>query len=222
MSSIWTLQLQTQYENMRNDIVSKFNNNMSVINARWVAAALDYPFAKDEINNSKSVINVLTNELAIESEKLNMYLDRLNEENGPKLLQTLSERELEIRRLETENRKVENTKMLREEQAKSLYNKYDGNYHDQPFTYAPWEVSSSSWYSWSPLAATMNISPSARSGILFLSFFFGFFAIIVLGAKAIMLFYNTKPGSAIAAPAAPVGAVGAVGAVAAVAARRRF
>lgn len=207
MSSTWTLQLQTQYENMRNDVVTKFNNAMKVIDTRWVASALDYPGAKEEIEANKSVISVLTNELAIESEKLNMYLDRLNEENGPKLLQNLSERELEIRRLETENKKVENTKMLREEQAKSLYNKYDGNYHDQTFSYAPWEVSSSSWYSWSPLAATMNVNPAARSGILFLSFFFGFFAIIVLGAKTIMLFYNQKPGfsTGVIAALPPVG-----------------
>jgi hypothetical protein len=190
-TTLWNPQLQQQYINIRNDIVNNYDSNMSVINTRWVAAALDYNGAKGEIENSKNNIESLTHRLASESDKLNDYLRRVNEENnGPKIIQAVAEKELVLRKLEAVNTKVKNTKKLRSEQAKSLYNKYEGNYHDTVYPYAPWEVESSRWFSWSPLASYMNINPAARSGLLFLGFFFGFVAIIALGAKASSLYFN--------------------------------
>jgi hypothetical protein len=42
----------------------------------------------------------------------------------------------------------------------------------------------------------MNINPAARSGLLFMGFFFGFAAIIALGAKASSLYFNPNGGKA--------------------------
>jgi hypothetical protein len=211
-TTMWNPQLQQQYQNIRNDIVNNYNSNMSVIELRWIAAALDYNGAKGEIENSKNNIANLTQRLASESDKLNEYLKQVNDENnGPKIIQAVAEKELVLRKLEEINTKVKNNKKLRSEQAKSLYNKYEGNYHDPVYGYAPWEIDNSSWFSWSPLASYMNINPAARSGLLFMGFFFGFAAIIALGAKASSLYLNpnatktsyftpTKPTFSAAAP----------------------
>lgn len=207
ITTLWNHQLQQQYENIRNDIVNSYNHNMSVINVRWVPAALDYNGAKGEVDNAKYNIEVLTQRLASESDKLNDFLRRTNEENSSgKVIQAVSEKELVLRKLEVVNEKVKNTKKLRSEQSKSLYNKYEGNFHDTVYGYAPWEIDSSSWFSWSPLASYMNINPAARSGLLFLGFFFGFVAIIAIGAKASSLYFNPtafKPGLSAAAAAKP-------------------
>jgi hypothetical protein len=208
ITTLWNHQLQQQYENIRNDIVNSYNHNMSVINVRWVPAALDYNGARAEVDNAKHNIDNLTQRLASESDKLNDFLRRTNEENSSgKVIQAVSEKEYVLRKLEVVNEKVKNTKKLRKEQSKSLYNKYEGNFHDTVYGYAPWEISSSSWFSWAPLASYMNINPAARSGLLFLGFFFGFVAVIAIGAKASSLYFSPtafKPGfSAVAAkPAA--------------------
>ena len=167
-TTLWNYQLQQQYQNIRNDITNSFESNMSVINTRSVAAALDYNGAKDEVNNSKHNIEVLTQRLASESDKLNQYLKRINEENsGPKIIKAVSEKEGHLRKMEEVNEKVKNKKKLRGEQTKAVYNKYEGNYHDPVYGYAPWEISSSSWYSWSPLAPYMNLNPASRAGLRF-------------------------------------------------------
>jgi len=210
ITTLWNPQLQQQYENIRADITNSYANNMSVINSRWVAAALDYNGAKGEIDNAKQNINNLTQRLASESDKLNDYLKRINEENnGSKIIMSVAEKEYALRKMEDINTKVKHTKQLRKEQTKSLYNKYEGNYHDPVYSYAPWEVSSSSWFSWSPLATYMNINPASRSGLLFIGFFFGFVAIIALGAKASSLYFNptaAKPSFFSAAAVKPAAA----------------
>jgi long-subunit acyl-CoA synthetase (AMP-forming) len=98
---------------------------MSVINVRWVPAALDYNGARAEVDNAKHNIDNLTQRLASESDKLNDFLRRTNEENSSgKVIQAVSEKEYVLRKLEVVNEKVKNTKKLRKEQSKSLYNKY--------------------------------------------------------------------------------------------------
>ncbi len=182
--------MMQQYENVRDDLAKNYNNSYNVLNSRWVAAALDYNGAKSEIQTAKNTIENITKRLASETDKLKDYLKSLNEMNGPKILDDISEKEYKLRKLEKVNNKVRDQAELREEQATSLYNKYEGNQHEMNYSTMPWETQFSTWYSWSPYASYLNLNPAARSGILFLGFFFGFIAIIALGAKAVYLYYN--------------------------------
>ena len=190
---LWTPGLMEQYENIRADLLSNYNNAYNVLNTRWVAAALDYNNAKNEINTAKNTIEQITIRLASETDKLKEYLSRLNEINGPKILNEISEKEFKLRKLEKENNKIKEKANFRNEQSTSLYNKYEGNQHEMNYPSMPWEIQYSTWYSWSPYSTYLNLNPAARSGILFLGFFFGFIAIIALGAKAAFLYYSTTP-----------------------------
>lgn len=189
----WKPELKSQFENVRSTLEANYNNNMNVVKGRTTAAALDYPNAKQEIDNSKSIIRGVINNLAEEADKLSGYLKELNEKNGRELASEIFQKENALRKLEVENRKYEQTAETRKAQAEDVNNKYEGNYHNQPFIYAPWEVDFSKWFSYTTGNPYINLHPSARSGLLFMAFFLGFTAIIVLFSKIAFTYYHLSP-----------------------------
>lgn len=181
----WSEAINTQYTNIRASLVSNYQNNMSVVVNRSVPAALDYPNAAQEVVNSKAAIQSVIETLANEADNLNVYLKNLNEKLGPQMAEEIQNKELHLRKLETENTKYREVAETRKAQAEDLYNKYEGNNHSQPFIYAPWEVTSSKWFSYTVDNPYINLNPTARSGILFLAFFLGLASIIILGSKLV-------------------------------------
>jgi hypothetical protein len=158
---------------------------MNVVINRTVPAALDYPNAAQEVSNSKAAIQSVIETLAAEADNLNVYLKDLNEKMGPQMAEEIQNKELHLRKLENENTKYREVAETRKAQAEDLYNKYEGNNHSQPFIYAPWEVTSSKWFSYTVDNPYINLNPTARSGILFLAFFLGLASIIILGSKLV-------------------------------------
>jgi hypothetical protein len=150
---------------------------------RTVPAALDYPNAAQEVANSKAAIQSVIETIAAEADNLNVYLKDLNEKLGPQMAEEIQNKESHLRKLEHENTKYREIAETRKAQSEDIYNKYEGNNHSQPFIYAPWEVASSKWYSYTVDNPYINLNPSARSGILFIAFFLGLAAIIILGSK---------------------------------------
>lgn len=191
----WTPELTRQFQNIREQLVANFNNNMNVVKARSVPAALDYPNASNEVSNSKGTIQNITQRIAQESETLNAYLKSITEEQGTELATDISETELKLRKLEKENKMYERDAEVKKEQVDSVYNKYEGNYHSQNFSYAPWEIDSSKWFSYSPISSYVNLNPSARSGLLFTAFFLGFAAILILGSRVVLTYYASSGSS---------------------------
>ena len=179
----WSEATNSQYTNIRTSLVSNYQNNMNVVKNRTVPAALDYPNASQEVANSKAAIETVIETLAVEAENLNRYLKDLNEKIGPQVAQEIQYKEANLHKLENANTKYKEIADTRKAQSEDLYNKYEGNYHSQPFIYAPWEVTSSKWFSYTVDNPYINMHPTARSGILFLSFFLGLAAIIILGSK---------------------------------------
>lgn len=190
----WTPELKQQYDAIRKQLVNNYLNNLAVIRARSTPAALDYPGAVNEVDNSKQIVDNVTRRLAEESDKLAEYLKIINSTQGTDLANEISETEYKLRKLESENKKYEAEAELRKGQASAVYNKYERNYHSQNYMYAPWEVTSSKWFSYSPTSSYINFNPAARSGILFIAFFFGFCSILVIGAKVLLTYYY-NPGS---------------------------
>ena len=191
----WTPELRQQYDSIRNQLHSNYINNINVIKVRSVPAALDYPGAAAEVEQSKQTIKNITGRIAQESDTLSTYLKAINANQGTELANEISETEQKLRRLETENRKYESQAELRKGQAAAVYNKYERNDHSQNYMYAPWETSSSSWFSYSPIGSYINLNPAARSGILFIALFFGFAAILVLGTRAVLSYYYSAGSS---------------------------
>jgi hypothetical protein len=185
----WTPELNRQFKTIREQLVANFNNNMNVVKARSVPAALDYPNASNEVSNSKSTIQNVTQRMAQESETLAAYLKSINEQQGTDLATDISETEQKLRKLEKENRLYEQDADVKKEQVEAVYNKYEGNYHSQNYMYAPWEIDSSKWFSYSPISSYLNLNPAARSGLLFLAFFLGFAAILILGTRVVLAYY---------------------------------
>jgi hypothetical protein len=179
----WSEAINSKYNNIRTSLVSNYQNNLNVVTNRTVPAALDYPNAAQEVANSKASIQSVIETLAQEADTLGVYLKDLNEKLGQQMAEEIENKESHLRKLETENTKYREIADTRKAQAEDLYNKYEGNNHSQPFTYAPWEVTSSKWFSYSIDNPYINLHPTARSGILFLSFFLGLAAIIILGSK---------------------------------------
>lgn len=179
----WSEAVNSQYTNIRSSLVSNYQNNMNVVTNRTVPAALDYPNAPQEVANSKAAIQSVIETLASEADNLNIYLKDLNEKMGPKIAEEIQNKELHLRKLENENTKYREIADTRKGQSEDLLNKYEGNNHSQPFIYAPWEVTTSKWFSYTVDNPYINLNPTARSGILFISFFLGLAAIIILGSK---------------------------------------
>jgi hypothetical protein len=179
----WSDAINNQYRNIRTALVSNYQNNMNVVMNRTVPAALDYPNAAQEVANSKAAIQSVIETIAAEADNLNVYLKDLNEKLGPQMAEEIQNKESHLRKLEHENTKYREIAETRKAQSEDIYNKYEGNNHSQPFIYAPWEVASSKWYSYTVDNPYINLNPSARSGILFIAFFLGLAAIIILGSK---------------------------------------
>ena len=59
--------------------------------------------------------------------------------------------------------------------------KYESNQHASIFSYMPWEVQYSKWYSFSPTNPYIDLNPGARSTLLFISCVFGVSALIIVG-----------------------------------------
>jgi len=192
----WTPELRQQYDSIRNQLYSNYVNNLNVIRGRSIPAALDYPGALAEVDQAKQTINNITGRIAQESDTLSSYLKAINANQGTELASEISETEQKLRRLESENRKYESDAELRKSQTAAVYNKYERNDHSQNYMYAPWEITSSSWFSYSPIGSYIKLNPAARSGILFIALFFGFAAILVLSARAVVSYYysaGSKP-----------------------------
>ena len=186
----WTPELKQRFDNIRRGLVNNYNNNANVIAARSVPAALDFPNAREEVNQSKTVVENTTGRLAEQAEILTQYLKIMNAKQGTELAAEVSETEMKLRKLEAENRKYEAAANISKSRTEAVYNKYEGNAHSQSFFYAPWEITSSSWFSYSPTNPYMNLNPSSRSGLIFIAFFFGFSSIIVLVARAALSYYS--------------------------------
>jgi len=192
----WTPELRQQYDSIRNQLYSNYVNNLNVIRGRSIPAALDYPGALAEVDQAKQTINNITGRIAQESDTLSSYLKAINANQGTELASEISETEQKLRRLESENRKYESDAELRKSQTAAVYNMYERNDHSQNYMYAPWEITSSSWFSYSPIGSYIKLNPAARSGILFIALFFGFAAILVLSARAVVSYYysaGSKP-----------------------------
>jgi hypothetical protein len=142
--------------------------------------------------------------LATEGEQIGGFVKAMQESQNGDLINRVREKELDIRKMEKENKKYEFQEEASNERVKEVYNKYEGNQHDMLFSYAPWEVSWSSWYSWAPYNPYVNLNPMSRSGLLFLAFFFGFLAVLAIGVKAFTSYVKFKAsGGVIAIPALP-------------------
>lgn len=189
----WTPALKSQYDAVRSGLVSNYINNLNVVQNRTIPAALDYPNAPQEVANSKAIIQTTINALASESDALGVYLKDLNEQQGNQLTAEITEKEQALRKIEHENRKYEEKAETREAQAEGVLNKYEGNYHSQPFPYAPWDINFSTWFSYSIDNQYINLNPTARSGLLFIAFFLGFACVVVLGAKIALSYYHLTP-----------------------------
>jgi len=208
----WTPALKKQYQTIREELVANFNNNMNVIQSRSIPAALDYPNASNEVNNSKATVLNITQRMAQESDSLGIFLKSLNEKHGKELATEVSETEMKLRSLEKENQKYAQDAEVKKEQVSAVYNKYEGNYHSQNFTYAPWEINSSRWFSYSPIVS-YNLNPTARSGLLLAAFMLGFAAILVLGARAALAYYYSGSRFSFSFPSLNTGAAQPIGAV---------
>jgi hypothetical protein len=102
---------------------------------------------------------------------------------------------LKVRKLEQENEQFRKTAELREDQVSNVYKKYDSNFHTSIFGYGPHEWSSSSWYGFMPYSLYIDLSPTSRTGILFMAFFFAFAAIIAVAVRVWMYYSTSKIAS---------------------------
>lgn len=160
----WTVEKRRQVVRVRNDIKANFANNVKVLRTRAGAAALDFPGAKDEVDNAKRQVETLTGSISTESNRLQSFVAALQAKQSKTLVDEVSNTELKVRNLEKENQVFANLSSLRKEQADSLYNKYEGNYHSSFFGYMP-------------------LHESSRSAILTTALFMGLLALILIGLK---------------------------------------
>jgi hypothetical protein len=188
----WTSERTKQYKAIRDDITKNFNNAVSVITNRTSAAALDYPGAAKEIDAAKQTLASSLSRMAMEGNQISTELTALQKAQNGVLADRAREKEAAIRKMEQENLDYKFRNEASEERVKDLYNRYEGNQTNMLYSYAPWEVSQSSWYSWPSNNQYINLNPMSRSGLLFLAFFFGFVAIIAIGVKVFMLYSSVK------------------------------
>lgn len=179
----WTPEKTEQFTAILNEITANVNNAITTLNSRTSAAALDYPGAAKEIDTAKQTITASLARLATEGDQITGFVKAMQESQNEDLIHRVREKEMDIRKMERENKKYEFQEEASNERVKEVLNKYEGNQHDMLFSYAPWEVSKSSWYSWSPYNSYVNLNPMSRSGLLFLAFFFGFLAVLAIGVK---------------------------------------
>ena len=192
LAAEWTPERRRQFVTIRDDLAGNFNNAMNVVRSRTGAAALDYPGAAKEVETAKGNITSYTSRLASEGQRVDAYVKAMQKSQNVDLINRVSEKEQVIRKLEKENNKYKFHAEAAKEQANSLYNKYEGNQHSMIFGYAPWEIYWSYWYTWVPYNPYVNLNPTTRSGLLFLAFFFGFLAIIVVGVKTALAYAAFK------------------------------
>ena len=201
----WSPERTKQYKAIRDDITKNFNNAVSVINNRTSAAALDYPGAAKEIDKAKQTLAASLSRIAMEGNQLATEVAAIQKAQNGELANRAREKEAAIRKMEEENLEYKFRNEASEERVKDLYNRYEGNQSNMVYSYAPWEVSQSSWYSWPSNNQYINLNPMSRSGLLFLAFFFGFMAIIAIGVKVFMMYSALKtPNSLIYRSIAPV------------------
>jgi hypothetical protein len=188
----WTPEKTKQFTAIRDDLTNNINNAINTLNTRTAAAALDYPGAVKEVEDAKQTLTTALARLASEGDQISGFVKAMQEIQNGDLITSVREKELDIRKLETENKKYEFQEEASNERVKEVLNKYEGNQHDMIFSYSPFEESSSSWYSWSPYNPYINLNPMSRSGLLFLAFFFGFLAVMAIGVKAFTTYAKFK------------------------------
>jgi len=186
----WTPEKRAQYIRVRDDITTTFKNNLNVVAMRSIPAALDYPGAADEVSNAKSAILSLLSRLGAETKRITSYATALQAQQSSELVNEVAETELKLHKLEKENENYKKTADLRKEQTKDVYNKYDSNYHTSVYGYLPYEWTRSAWYGFMPYNLFIDLSPTSRTGILFMAFFFGFAAIIALCVRVATYFMD--------------------------------
>uniref|UniRef100_A0A6C0DRE2 Uncharacterized protein n=1 Tax=viral metagenome TaxID=1070528 RepID=A0A6C0DRE2_9ZZZZ len=184
IQSEWTQERTNQFTAIREQIVSNFNNAVTTINSRTAAAALDYPGAANEIAQAKQTAVNSISRLAAEGTQIGTFVTSMQQSQSGELMMNVAEKEAAIRKMEHENKAYRFQEEASKERTEGVYNKYEGNQHDVVFSYAPFEVSWSAWYSWAPYNPYVNLNPMSRSGLLFLAFFFGFLAVMAIGVKA--------------------------------------
>ena len=177
----WNLDNYNAYIERRNTLVANYTNNMEVVKTRTIPAALDYPNANKEVEAAKEKVLTAIHGLSAENETLTGFLKQLQSQMGPEVLKTIMQEEKKLEKLLKENAEMEHTMNLRTEQAKSGQTKYDSNQHVSLFSYMPWEVQFSKWYSFSPTNPYIDLNPGARSVLLIISCIFGLSALIITG-----------------------------------------
>ena len=206
----WTPERRAQFVRVRDDIVGSVNNFINVVKQRSIPAALEYPGAANEVQVAKATIDTLLTRLASERRRITGYTDSLQKQQNVQLVEEVAETELKVRKIEQENEQFRKAAELREGQVSDVYKKYDSNYHTSVFGYAPHEWSHSSWYGFMPYSLYINLSPTSRTGILFMAFFFAFAAIIAVAVR-VWLYYSSSKIASVGLAATLASNMGAIG-----------
>ena len=191
----WTPERRAQFVRVRDDIVASVNNFINVVKQRSIPAALEYPGAANEVNVAKGSVDTLISRLASERKRITGYTDLLQKQQNVQMVEDVAETELKVRKLEQENEQFRKTAELREDQVSNVYKKYDSNFHTSIFGYSPHEWSHSMWYGFMPYSLYIDLSPTSRTGILFMAFFFAFAAIIAVAVRVWMYYSTSKIAS---------------------------
>lgn len=206
----WTPEKRAQFVRVRDDIVGSVNNFINVVKQRSIPAALEYPGAANEVQVAKATIDTLLTRLASERRRITGYTESLQKQQNVQLVEEVAETELKVRKIEQENEQFRKAAELREGQVSDVYKKYDSNYHTSVFGYAPHEWSHSSWYGFMPYSLYINLSPTSRTGILFMAFFFAFAAIIAVAVR-VWLYYSSSKIASVGLAATLASNMGAIG-----------
>ena len=178
----WNLDNYRAYSERRDRLIENYNNNINIVKQRSIPAALDYPGAANEVVNAKTQIETSIHDIVSEGETLSVYLKQIQSELGPDMVIKINEDENKLKKLIEENNIMENKAVLRKGQAQEQETKYDSNFHSSVFSYMPWEVQYSSWYSFSPTNPYIDLSQGARSTLLFIACIFGLSSLIIVTA----------------------------------------
>jgi hypothetical protein len=181
----WTMDNYRAFSERRDRLTENYNNNLNIVKQRSVPAALDYPGAVDEVKNAKNQIQSTIQDIKTEGETLIGYLKQIQTEMGPEIVNKIYQDEKKLQKLIDQNNEMEKKALLRKEQAMDQNKKYESNFHSTIFSYMPWEIQYSKWYSFSPTNPYIDLSEGSRSTILFISCIFGISALIIIIAFVI-------------------------------------
>jgi hypothetical protein len=188
----WNLDNYKAYAERRDRLKDNYTNNLNIVKQRSVPAALDYPGAVKEVETAKAQIQSAIHDVSAEAETLSAFLKQLQQGMGPEMVQKINEDEKKLQKLIEENNAMERIANLRKEQAIDQNTKYDSNFHSSLFSYMPWEVESSKWYSFSPINPYIDLNHGSRSTLLFIACIFGISSLIIVGTYVLEFVRTNK------------------------------